>query len=195
MDGFDAYKLFSGIRNHFTTDYDYIKYNGKTNVSLASYNRRKDRFMFDKLARCTDARLRIVCAMAEGITWVGDVAGDPGASAQTKHQKYLDATTYHFKQELNGLPQPLSVLVGSSKGQSPKLAQLYFQKKVALETLVLIDTLVDFVSIWKDNCKSDPLMQKLITLICKYRAFLVHDRDKIKQVFTEFYVNRRNDSL
>lgn len=190
MDGFDAYKLFVGIRNHFTTDsYDFIKYQGKTRVTYASYTKRKDIHRFEKLARQLNPRMLLVSAFIEGHTWVNDVVGDKGYEALIKHQRYLEATAYNFKTELEDLPQPIGNLVGCKDG-TPKLAQLYFQKRVSLETLVLIDNLVDFVSIWRDNQSSDPLISELTQTICKYRPFVEYDRQKIKQVFTDFYTNR-----
>lgn len=41
--GFSAYKKYLAIMMHFNakTDYDYFKYNGKTNVTLESYNKNK----------------------------------------------------------------------------------------------------------------------------------------------------------
>jgi hypothetical protein len=190
MDGFDGYKLFVGIRNHFTTDsYDFVKYQGKTKVTYAAYAKRKDLHRFEKLARQSNAKMLLVSSFIEGCHWINDIVGDKGYDAMIKHQKYLEATAYNFKNELQDLPQPLGNLVGCKDG-TPKLAQLYFQKKVSLETLVLIDNLVDFVSIWRDNQSSDPLISALIKTICKYRPFVEYDKEKIKQIFVDFYTNR-----
>jgi hypothetical protein len=189
-DGFEAYKMFVCIRNHFMTpSYDMFRYGGKSNVTYAAYEKRKDKFLFDKLARLPYARLRTVASFIEGIEWVNDIVADKGYEALIKHQKYLEAASYTFKQELTGLPQPLSALVGTASG-TPRLAQFYFQKKVSLETLVIINDLVDFVSIWKDKCSADPLIKQLLTVIYKYRPFVVYDKQKIEQIFTDFYINR-----
>lgn len=187
MDGFDAYQLFVALRNHFTpgSSYDYIKYGGKTNCTYASYNKRKDKFLFDKLARLPNPRLRTVCAMVEGIDWINDVNGDKGREAQLKHQKYMDTAAYSFKQELPSLPSPLAVLVSCENGVPP-LAQLYFQKKVSLETLVIVNNLVDFVSIWNKKIPNDPLVQSLIHKIVKFSPFFGYEKPKIQQIFVDF---------
>ena len=43
--GFDVYKIYLGVKLHFTTDtYDYYKYSGKVNATLDSFTKRKDRY-------------------------------------------------------------------------------------------------------------------------------------------------------
>ena len=45
--GFDVYKVYLGVKLHFTTDtYDYVKYGGKTNATLDTFTKRKDRYFF-----------------------------------------------------------------------------------------------------------------------------------------------------
>ena len=40
--GFDVYKVYLGVKLHFTTDsYDYIKYGGKTNAKLDTFKKKK----------------------------------------------------------------------------------------------------------------------------------------------------------
>ena len=42
--GFDVYKVYLGVKLHFTTaSYDYIKYGGKVNAKLITFTKRKDR--------------------------------------------------------------------------------------------------------------------------------------------------------
>ena len=49
--GFDVFKIYLAIKNHFTTDYDYIKYGGKVTAKLDSFTKRPDRYFFHKLSK------------------------------------------------------------------------------------------------------------------------------------------------
>ena len=50
--GFEVYKEYLAIKNHFTTkSYDYGKYGGKVNVKLESFTKRNDRHFFHKLSK------------------------------------------------------------------------------------------------------------------------------------------------
>ena len=51
MTGFEVYKMYLALKNHFTTDtYDYVKYRGKVNASEKAFEERRDRYFFKKLA-------------------------------------------------------------------------------------------------------------------------------------------------
>lgn len=48
---YETYCNYIALRNHFYgVNYDYFKYNGKTNVSLDSYKKRKDKIWFSRLS-------------------------------------------------------------------------------------------------------------------------------------------------
>ena len=52
MTPFDAYRTYLALKNHFSKpNYDYIKYAGKTRASIESFNKRKDRYWYEKLSR------------------------------------------------------------------------------------------------------------------------------------------------
>ena len=51
MTDFEVYRTYLAIKLHFTSDYDYVKYGGKLNASVQSYQKRKDQFFFKKLSR------------------------------------------------------------------------------------------------------------------------------------------------
>ena len=58
MDAIDAYKVYLGVKNHFTLDsYDWFKYHKKVNVTYDSFLKRKDKIFFAKLGNRKDAYL------------------------------------------------------------------------------------------------------------------------------------------
>ena len=51
MSPFETYQAYLGIKNHFSNPkYDYFKYK-KTRATLTSFNKRKDRYFFEKTSR------------------------------------------------------------------------------------------------------------------------------------------------
>ena len=49
---FEVYQTYLSFKNHFTKEkYDYFKYSGKTNASITSFNKRRDRYFFEKMSR------------------------------------------------------------------------------------------------------------------------------------------------
>ena len=60
-EGFDAYRLYLGIKLHFNTEnYDFVKYNGKVKADLPSFLKRKDKFHFAKLSDLKISKYRSV---------------------------------------------------------------------------------------------------------------------------------------
>src|SRR6056300_335729 len=51
MGAFDAYQMYLGLKLHFTSDYDYTRYGGKTSATKSSFLKRKDRNFFARVAR------------------------------------------------------------------------------------------------------------------------------------------------
>jgi hypothetical protein len=52
MTGYEAFALYNSLKIHFTQkSYDYFKYNGKSNISVQTFELRKDKYYFYKLSR------------------------------------------------------------------------------------------------------------------------------------------------
>ena len=52
MTGYETFTTYQALKLHFTQDsFDYFKYNGKSNVSVTSFENRKDKYHFYKLSR------------------------------------------------------------------------------------------------------------------------------------------------
>ena len=52
MTEFEAYIQFLALKLHFTSEhYDYFKYNGKHNATMASFEKRTDKRFFKRLAK------------------------------------------------------------------------------------------------------------------------------------------------
>ncbi|MCU0389048.1 MAG: hypothetical protein MUE71_10620, partial [Chitinophagaceae bacterium] len=82
LNAFGAYRMYLAMKAHFTKEsYDYVKYAGKTNASEASFNVRKDRYYFQKLAAKYDSEqlknLFIVALYEKPDVWIGNIANDP----------------------------------------------------------------------------------------------------------------------
>ena len=50
--GYEAFGIYQALKLHFTTEnFDYFKYNGKSKISVTSFENRKDKWFFYKLSR------------------------------------------------------------------------------------------------------------------------------------------------
>ena len=52
MTPFEVYCCYLSLKNHFTKkSYDYFKYCGKIKTTIKSFNKRKDKYFFEKTSR------------------------------------------------------------------------------------------------------------------------------------------------
>ena len=51
MTGYEVYQMYLALKMHFTKDsYDFVKYKGRVSASEKSFEERRDRYFFKKLA-------------------------------------------------------------------------------------------------------------------------------------------------
>ena len=51
MEAIDVYLMYCAMKAHFNSDYDFIKYDGKTKIKRDSFYKRKDRSFYVKIAK------------------------------------------------------------------------------------------------------------------------------------------------
>ena len=52
MSPFETYQTYLSMKSHFTNrKYDFFKYGGKSRATVTSFNKRKDKYWFEKTSR------------------------------------------------------------------------------------------------------------------------------------------------
>lgn len=103
MDSFEFYQLFLAAQRHFSdkTNYDFFKYNGKTNCSERSFNVTNGKYHFEKHARKLRDKNQAIHFLAgnyfyEDIKFVGSLSREP----YRLFMSYGEALNYKFEQDL-----------------------------------------------------------------------------------------------
>lgn len=183
MTSYEAYQLFLALKQHFTSpSYDFFKYNGKVRTSVDSFEKRKDVYIFRKLAALDDPKTRIVASLASEITWINDVVGAAGKKAESDYQKTVQTFSYAFKSFLDGIHKTLPELLKKQGNSYPYLAELLFEEKVPLQFVIVLDDLLQFLPKWDDEFE-DILWKPFRQRLAKLRPFYVYEKAKAKQIF------------
>ena len=189
--GYTAFMLYNSLKLHFTSNsYDFFKYHGKTNVSAVTFLKRKDKYQFYKLSRkYTTDELRdfYVANFLEGDKWVGDMLKD-GEEVYKKWQKTQQSLTYTFENDImyllsNGAP-PDEMLEVKPNGY-PILMRMTQLKQVSLETLVILNDIMNFFPMWNKKIDDDILWPDFKIKCEKYTPFLNYDKVKFKEILKE----------
>ncbi len=184
--GFEAYALFHALKLHFTSKYDYVKYSGKTNVSKDQFMLRKDKFQFYKLSRKYKREELFGFFVANMLVnpkiWVGDLLSEDAESEYKVWQKTQQSLSYVFEQDIQRVldmvnnPEELLKVVD---GQYPLLYNLYMQGKIAKETLIILNEILNFLPMWVKKVDDDLIFPEFVKSCEKYKPFLNFDKQKM----------------
>jgi hypothetical protein len=191
MKEYDAYTLYNALRLHFETDsYDAIKYNYKTNISPQSFFKRKDKYFFAKIAKNYEKDVigYLVSNFKEGVSYVGDMINEDGETNYRHHQRVLQSLSKCYKDDLNKIDNLDKCLI-SEDNQHPKIIQLLMQGDIHLETVVILNSILEFVQREDSKISDTIIWPDIKRKILKYQPFVSFDYDKFKKITIERFTN------
>ena len=192
MEAIDAYKIYLGIRNHFTLDkYDYIKYNRKVNVSYDSFLKRRDKIFFAKLGNRKDKYLEdflVANMIHDPKVWVGELLSDECENRYKDWLRKKQSLTYLFKNEMSFIEgwnsKQINSWFGVNEGDHPNIIKKYLRGEISLETLTILNSIMEFTKRY-DKEIIDPVYKEVSQLCKKYQPFLEYDRSKMKRILKD----------
>lgn len=192
MTPFECYKTYLALKNHLTKpSYDYFKYSGKVSASVKSFETRRDRYYFEKLAKKRDAFGFLLANLIENPkVWVGELtANDAAEVAYTQWAKRNQSLSYTFREEVSKLSQTFNFdeMFVAGNGRHPPLLQEYLRKDVSLETLVILVHLSKCYNYWNRSLSFDPVWKSTSLLITKYQPFMKYDVDKLRKIVIDIF--------
>ena len=187
-DAYQMYVYYLAIKRHFTSNYDFHKYNGKINASVTSFETRKDKFFFYKLSKKTDAKNFILANLVENPNiWIGDMIGEKGDAVFMEWKKRQQSISYVFKSELSNLDEDFDSNLIVKDGQHPKLLRLHINRTVSKETLIIVDYLTNVFSYWSKKILDNIIFPDILNTCNKYKPFLEYDRNKMKSILVDIF--------
>ena len=196
-EGFNAYKLYLAVKNHFTTNYDFFKYNGKVNAKEDSFLKRRDKFFFAKLQRkYNNDQLRdlFVSNFADGEDfWIGNVLTQKAESVYTEWKARQMKLSYIFEQDLKFLYDyynernlDFNSLFVMENGH-PILLQCVLRNDIYVETMIIIDRVLNYSRRW-NKVLDDPVWTEFKKRMDKYSPFVVFEAEKGKKILRKVFV-------
>ena len=186
---FETYQHYLSLKNHFTNPkYDFFKYGAKTRASITSFNKRKDKYWFEKTSRKYSDK-EVVDFLVSNFTatdnpqnlWIGEIinSGERNYADWMKRQQSL---TYLFKEQSNELlsENELETLFNCTKGH-PLILKKYLSGSISLETLTIFDKVFHFSKNF-DKKLTDPVWETVSLKLKKYSPFLNIDMFQYKKI-------------
>jgi len=176
---FETYQHYLSLKNHFTNPkYDFFKYGAKTRASVTSFNKRKDKYFFEKTSRKYSDKEVVDFLVSNFVSadnpqnlWIGEIinSGERTYADWTKRQQSL---TYLFKEQSNELfsENELESVFDCSRGH-PTVLKKFLSGTISLETLVIYDKIFLFGNKF-DKQLLDPVWETVSLKLKKYSPFL-----------------------
>ena len=189
---FETYQTYLSMKSHFTNKrYDFFKYGGKSRATMTSFNKRKDKYWFEKTSRkysdqeITDFLLsNFVNTDTPQNLWIGEIIN----SGERKYADWMrrqQSLTYLFKEQSKELlsEKKLEEVFNCSKGHPPILKK-YLGGEISLETLVIFEKIFSFGKKFNRKLK-DPVWETVNMKMKKYFPFLNINVFQYKKILRE----------
>ena len=182
MEPIDIYLMYCAMKAHFgKSDYDFVTYRGKTRIKRDTFYKRKDRSFFVRLSRKykTEEQIKnyfVANFIRDKKGYIANFNDENYESWKLKRQGFFDL----FEVEMKPLVDAFEDLFTVTNGQHPKLMKEFLGGRVSLETVIILDELVNFGPDWNKQLEDDIIWIDLDNLMNNYERFLTIDQEQYK---------------
>lgn len=195
MNGYEVFCAYQAIKLHFTTDsYCYFKYNGHVATKPEGFEKRKDKYMFHRLARMLkDDEVKgffVSNFLMKQKAWTQDFLEPEAMEIYRAWRKKYESLSYIFDQDITKIVDKLneqdlginSLFTPPQDGSYPLVWTMMNQNEINFETVVILHGMTGILDLWDKKYSSDYIYEKTSKLIRKYEPFLGLDVPKLKEI-------------
>lgn len=192
MTAFETYQTYLSMKSHFTNSkYDFFKYGGKSRATMTSFNKRKDKYWFEKTSRKYSDKEIVDFLLSNFVSsdnpqnlWIGEIINS-GERTYAEWMRRQQSLSYLFKEQSEELfsQAKLEDVFNCSKGHPPILKK-FLSGSLSLETLVIYDKIFSFGKNF-DKKLLDPVWETVSLKISKYNPFLNINMFQYKKILRE----------
>lgn len=185
--GYGAYQLYMALRLHFNSNrYNFFKMNGKLRLTKDSFRKRTDKSFFEQLSKTynsEDLKDYYIANFLEDKPYVTALLCDSADHNYLQYRKRRQSLRYNFKSDLELIPWNNAFKI--HEYSYPEIVSLYLQRKISIETMVILSTYIPFKDKFDTFYSGDFIWPKLSLKMEKYSPFLKYDRELMKRILKE----------
>ena len=189
---FETYQHYLSLKNHFTNPkYDFFKYGAKTRASMTSFNKRKDKYWFEKTSRkYSDKEVvdflvsNFVASSNPQNLWIGEIINS-GERTYAEWSKRQQSLSYLYREQMQEFfsENKLEDAFNCSKGHPPILKK-FLGGDVSIESLSICEKIFCFREKF-DKKLDDPVWETVSLKLKKYIPFLNIDVFRYKKILRQ----------
>lgn len=180
------------IKLHLTTDrYDVFESNGRVAGSRATFEKRNDRFLFEKIGRKFHTPRELIEYFVANIAY-GNTSVIYSQESDDYYQQWIsrkESRTALFKKQMSQIYNHLERTdktyedLFSIEEHVPELLNLYVGGHIHLETVVILDDFENFLPKWEPLCM---VWGDQLRIINKIKKFVKYDKDKVQLIYNSY---------
>lgn len=194
MDGFKAYRYYIATKLHFTSDKFDVFVNPNVKGSRDAFISRNDRYIFEKLAKRFPKDFDLIQFYVANFAYGNDAVVYSSSESDTNYlvwqkrkqslshivENDLFSITLHLEKEKKGS----SNLFKFTDEHFPELFKLYLGHHVTIETMVVLNQFLPYISSWKQH--ANLLWEEECRRIEKCKGFVKFDHQKMLSIIENF---------
>jgi len=192
MSPFETYQTYLSMKSHFTNrKYDFFKYGGKSKATVTSFNKRKDKYWFEKTSRKYSDKEVVDFLLSNFVSvdnpqnlWIGEIINS-GERTYAEWMRRQQSLSYLFREQSNELFSEIKLedVFNCSKGH-PTILKRFLSGKLCLEAFVIYDKIFQFSKDF-DKKLLDPVWETVSLKIKKYDPFININMFQYKKILRE----------
>lgn len=195
MNPYECYQKYVALKLHFGSDnYDYFRAGGRTKVSVTSFEKRRDRYFFEKLSEKYSTKnaeefLLANLLVDEGM-WIGDSFNDQATKNFSLWKKIVQGLNYYFKEDISNLSTKGSLQeVLLPKNGHPIILKSLLTNEIRIESFIILNEVNEFFVKVDSRLSRDVVWKDTKKKCVKYRQFIVDkiDLPSAKKVVEESF--------
>jgi Straboviridae DNA helicase loader len=194
---FEAYKTYLTVKTYFTRES--FKFGRKVNVKYSTFEKRKDRYFFTKLAKYKKRDLvhLLVANLVykDESVWVKNLLDEQSEEIYINWKKRIESISYEFQDDCNTLKELLDQkqiaftrLFKIKSDEHPMILRLLLGSHISLETFVLLNLLFNFFPSFNSKLVNDEIWQQIQKKCLKYQPFIPVDKYSLRNIIRNTFI-------
>ena len=188
----DVYRTYLSVRNHFTNDtYNFFKFGGKTKASSSAFEKRRDRYIFDKVSKDYKddevALLFVSNFVAKEKFWIGNTLSEESRNIYTMWRKKIQSLSYIFENDVKAIVDEINdreidfdSVFKIQDGQHPIILRLTLADRISLESFLILNKILDFFPQFNRRIEETIIWPDYYKKCVKYEPFVKVDMTRFK---------------
>ncbi len=192
LTGYDVYRLYVSLKTHFHSEtYDFFKSGGRIRAKLSSYQRRRDRYFFERLAKRFSGRdsFELVDFFVANLAtnadlWVGEMMSDQSEQTYLDWCRRIQSLDYIFQCDCETILNEIETeeltfndLFVNADKQHPLLLRMVMREQINVESFIILENMLHFFQRWDKQMPGDYVWEAYRRKCQKYRPFMTQIDD------------------